>query len=1325
MKYSQFVLLILVIAISGCGAVPEIKLTKGQAVTQLLSERVILAKEETPVDFSLAAPLSNSSGSSLFNGPQSKTVQAQTIDPNAPVFGTLKCEKALSEANEISKCRYIPRKYFFGEDHAIIPTINSKGKEAIQPILFKVANTYSKPVAYPESYIAKEGSSSIDFILPEAFEPDYPQEKDNGLDYGDFKIDVKLGTLKCVRRKCTYTLKQNLTGTQVLTFTYRAIEKLRGETESDTQIISLTFKIIPPPPVILPTTPPAITDIQINQMNFSKEVAIPFRTLASNESLEISNPPIYGDIITTGLLKTYKLKKFDFVIVDDSFSYRIKRTDDGKDIYSDIKKVTIHIGAPKNPTLNSKLITFDPKVDSNFKGGVYSLYPSFKLLSKFDYEINLPYKLKYESSLQSQGTFSCPETGDPCTYILKSTPSIDGEDKIKFWLESGDSSSQIKMSEFGELRVKYYKPSAIEVDDIVIDKQKYTPTFDKIDLKKSMRGVDDYSKIMIKFPIDVSARLTCATLICTINPLILDQNTPKKQEVITFEVHFNPGNGVLITTRTITIQFYAPKGPTGNPNNSVVLTVPSGKKFLSQALILTGNDSDSAANNVVYSAFVANGDSANKIQISNCTKNSFSRKCDVTVKDGYVIQPNDSASFTYYLEDETKLKSPTQTVTISLSPAPPSFPGAGSEGYAFTCYASLGSFICAGTLPVPSNTSEIGTYTYQIKQQSTIGTAVINGTQVTITLNASEGSQFAKTVEFKYDAVTALGVHSAVQTGAAFYKFKTPDTNLAPILGDNDFILSPNATTETRTINVTDADSFNKDLQIYFNGDKNKREIQLTSTAGDLLNVKCNLPNPTQCKFTLVNPPLKMTEATFSTEIQVKDIFMENNVDMGKSSLKKPLTVKLTRDLFSIEAKDTVCTFVINSTSANCDINGLAIYESLSKDVVATVDGITGENVICKFNDTNTKINCSLTLAKDINLYPRTYSFVGNLKIKNTSNDTLSMKTAKKMTFNFSRDPKVYSVSQEFSTSSSSKVPGVDILWVVDNTFTMGPYQAALADNFQSFINTFVPVKNGVREAPFEFKMGAITTDGYTKKEAVPEDLCAFMKCSLNGNSFVVNKDLALADFSKFKQNFQSIINVGTTGVSIERSLESLQTFVDKNTSWSASKNLLVLIFISDELEQSNETIDCPLPESKNRLELGANAPSPFSAACKTKRIQDSIDQIKKMKERMDLIKVFSIIDPLEDHGKVYDGISKEFQGSSQSLGSSFATLLSQIGTSITDTFLEYTLTYQGTFKAIKSVKINGVNQEFDYLGANKIKLKTAPGEGKTLVVEFEYTNND
>lgn len=638
-----------------------------------------------------------------------------------------------------------------------------------------------------------------------------------------------------------------------------------------------------------------------------------------------------------------------------------------------------------------------------------------------------------------------------------------------------------------------------------------------------------------------------------------------------------------------------------------------------------------------------------------------------------------------------------------------------SENFAYHCYAELGAKICSGILPEPANKKDLGRYTYRIKvandPKSNLGVAALDSHKnnfVTITLDDSEIGQKPKTVNFEYEVVSEKGIALA-NKGSAHFTYKSAKTNEAPVLGINNISLFPNGVLEIRTINVTDVDSNDSDLRLYFDNDKLKNKKVVTSN-GYSLEIKCGGEqgdvNPTKCQFQLLNPPLKTLSETFVVDLNARDIFKDaEGKDFGKSSETGKLTIKLSRDYLPMEAKDTACNFLLNQTIATCDIDGFAINDSLNDDVLVNVTNAAtngaNDQIQCqkKLVGSNLKIVCSLSLKNDINTYPLTKDFLGDFTLTNTANTLLSMKNSRKISFKMTRELTTITKKQTYSTSSSAHYSGVDILWVVDNSQSMENNQISLAENFHKFIETFVPLKDKVRTTPFPFQMGVITTDTYKKTSAVPGDLCALMKCPNATTPYVLTDVLAKNDFETFMQNFTTAVKVGTEGSSSERPIASIKTFFDKNPTWSKPNNLLVMIMVSDENEQSYRVTPCDYI-------FGTN-----TSLCAAERIKFSIDQLSPLKAQRDFMKVFSIFNFVKDRDKVFETVSKEFKGNFFSIDNSFSTLLSQIGTSITDTYSEYTLSYQGTFKKILSVKLNGVvlpnanNESYEFIAPNKVKL--------------------
>src|SRR5690606_5745771 len=59
-----------------------------------------------------------------------------------------------------------------------------------------------------------------------------------------------------------------------------------------------------------------------------------------------------------------------------------------------------------------------------------------------------------------------------------------------------------------------------------------------------------------------------------------------------------------------------------------------------------------------------------------------------------------------------------------------------------------------------------------------------------------------------------------------------------------------------------------------------------------------------------------------------------------------------------------------------------------------------------------------------------------------------------------------------FVQSTNSFNNKLDILWVIDNSGSMAPYQQNLSDNFTAFINNFITLG-------YDFRMAVITSDAW------------------------------------------------------------------------------------------------------------------------------------------------------------------------------------------------------------------------------------------------------
>jgi hypothetical protein len=140
--------------------------------------------------------------------------------------------------------------------------------------------------------------------------------------------------------------------------------------------------------------------------------------------------------------------------------------------------------------------------------------------------------------------------------------------------------------------------------------------------------------------------------------------------------------------------------------------------------------------------------------------------------------------------------------------------------------------------------------------------------------------------------------------------------------------------------------------------------------------------------------------------------------------------------------------------------------------------------------------------------------------------------------------------------------PKVDILWVIDNSGSMGEEQASLAMNFQAFIE-FAEAQE------IDYQIAVTTTDvdsGGEQGRFVP----------IGGNNRIVTPQTQPSPNAVFGQNS----NVGTIGSAFEQGLEAAYMALSPpainadNMGFLRTDAVLSIIFVSDEVDQSPQTVD-------------------------------------------------------------------------------------------------------------------------------------------------------
>ena len=154
----------------------------------------------------------------------------------------------------------------------------------------------------------------------------------------------------------------------------------------------------------------------------------------------------------------------------------------------------------------------------------------------------------------------------------------------------------------------------------------------------------------------------------------------------------------------------------------------------------------------------------------------------------------------------------------------------------------------------------------------------------------------------------------------------------------------------------------------------------------------------------------------------------------------------------------------------------------------------------------------------------------------------------------------VGSTSQSFQQSSQSVVQKkIDILWVVDNSASMGPFQQKLVTNFNSFIQDFV--KKG-----YDFHIAVTTTEAYLSG--------GFYTSNLSYSAFKDGTGTTHTGFSIIDPTTPNIVSTFTTnatqgdqGSGDENAFSSIKAAFQNpaNASFLRPDSFLGVIILSDE----------------------------------------------------------------------------------------------------------------------------------------------------------------
>ena len=231
-------------------------------------------------------------------------------------------------------------------------------------------------------------------------------------------------------------------------------------------------------------------------------------------------------------------------------------------------------------------------------------------------------------------------------------------------------------------------------------------------------------------------------------------------------------------------------------------------------------------------------------------------------------------------------------------------------------------------------------------------------------------------------------------------------------------------------------------------------------------------------------------------------------------------------------------------------------------------------------------------------------------------------------------DQKIEQESFVQETKATLKKSSIDMLFVVDNSGSMGVHQKALVDNFSTFIDKFL-------ELNIDFKIGIITSDSAVNRDT--EGKLTSKKVTNDKTAFT------------FKQLFRDKIKVGTGGSSNEKPAHYTKEFFNKkNSDWFATDNPLAVIIVSDENDSS--------PHDTNLVE-----------------------HLQSFKTDSDLVKIFAITN---DSGLSHRNAAIDTGGGHYDITKPFSEILDKIGKTISTLATRFKIKRQLNTEELKNIKI-------------------------------------
>lgn len=281
-------------------------------------------------------------------------------------------------------------------------------------------------------------------------------------------------------------------------------------------------------------------------------------------------------------------------------------------------------------------------------------------------------------------------------------------------------------------------------------------------------------------------------------------------------------------------------------------------------------------------------------------------------------------------------------------------------------------------------------------------------------------------------------------------------------------------------------------------------------------------------------------------------------------------------------------------------------------------------------------------------------------------------------------------VTESFTQNADAKSK-VDILWVIDDSGSMGDEQDALAYNFDAFIHNFL-------DESVDFRMAITTTDPTKRVDGK-------MVCDWH----VLNSQHAAVNEQNFFHMFKKCIKVGIKGSGLEKGLNATKRFLNhydqrdnRVDPFLRDDAYLIVVVVSDENDQSSMTVP------------------------------HYVETLRNAKNNEGLVKLYSIVNT-EETGIRWESKGTRYMEASQATGGvvanikdDFYQILSDFGAGIVDLLDSFSIANSPATNDIK-VFVNG-NETTEFSFDEDSKSITfnqghVPAAGSQIDIQYQVAN--